>query len=593
MVRDNDDSRAGGFSGNIGGIIGVTIGGVVALILLVLFLFFGCRRYRRRVTPNSSVESILPSQSGLRRLGSPQAMAGQGDSGSDNSNASRNILAAATSLVGAVFGRKRNTGTSSGSNSNNASNEGLTSKEKNTLSRDVSKRSGKSEATTLADGGVMKGMEQQMEEGLSMSMCPPSYGYASMAGVGVMLSPKAAVAVRAGGNSDESLTSGGKSGSVSSSTHDVHDGLDGSVTVRKRVSLPGPRPKPGSTYRSSRRHSSTPHIASREDAEPALTEEAGDGWVTEFGEVSNLQEETRAGSAGNLRGLWHRLSSGGPSDRRRSAQTATTAHVNSKSTLSINKATSSTSDVGYIHNPFGSVESLADVLSPAIAPTHSTTSPSSLLNPPPAALTAPPSGATLSSLASSSGAMGSSAPIPVLTFPRSVTGNSYTGPSSASSPAGTMSGMPVGTTLGPFDRPSGQQPIHPMQIQQDPQRPWPTFTLPPAPSPALTTRTLSDDGASVVRAEGLLHPGLLGPTGGLGLGVSGLGVGSIQGGRSMASLRDHFDYSRPLGSGLANAIAVSAAPSQDGRASEVGEGARKSSGGSGSSEEPVGAGAVP
>lgn len=580
MVRGNDDSRAGGFSRNIGSIIGVTIGGVVALILLVIFLFFGCRRYRRRVTPNSSVESILPSQSGLRRLGSPQAMAGQGDSGSDNSNASRNILAAATSLVGAVFGRKRNTATSFRSNSNNASDEGLNSKEKNTLSRDVSKRSGKSEATTLADGGVMKGMEQQMEEGLSMSMCPPSYGYASMAGVGVMLSPRAAATVRAGEKSDETLTSGGKSGSGGSVTPEVHDGLDGSVTVRKRVSLPGPRPKPGSTYRSSRRHSSTPHIASREDAEPAVAEEAGDGWVTEFGEVSNLQEETRAGSAGNLRGLWHRLSSGGPSDRRRSAQTTTTPHVNSKSTLSIDKATSSTSDVGYIHNPFGSVESLADVLPPAILPTHNTTSPSSLLNPPPAALTAPPSGATLSSLASSSGAMGSSsAPIPVLTFPRSVTGNSYTGPSSASSPAGTISGMPMGTTLGPFDRPSGQQPIHPMQIQQSPQRPWPTFTLPPAPSPALTTRTLSDDGASVVRAEGLLHPGLLSPTGGLGLGVSGLGAGSIHGGRSMASLRDHFDYSRPLGSGLANAITVSAAPSQDGRASEVGEGASKSSGG--------------
>ncbi|KAJ3517699.1 hypothetical protein NLJ89_g337 [Agrocybe chaxingu] len=87
---------------------------------------------------------------------------------------------------------------------------------------------------------------------------------------------------------------------------------------------------------------------------------------------------------------------------------------------------------------------------------------------------------------------------PLLSFPRGVTGNSY-------SPPGTYSPPP-----GPV--------------------PWPPVTLPPAPSPVPT-----DDSSMI---EGLLHPRL------------SMAVNLTQQ-PSLTSLRDHEDYSRPI-SGVIN-----------------------------------------
>ncbi|TFK23011.1 hypothetical protein FA15DRAFT_657046 [Coprinopsis marcescibilis] len=251
-------------------------------------------------------------------------------------------------------------------------------------------------------------------------------------------------------SSSQSHVTGGNSTSSSEShaergfRYTVDDGANG-ASSRTRISLSGPRPRP-----ESRRPSySTPPISFP---------------ISEMGETDRKSEK------GSIRGLLSKLT-----------KRPTSSHSNA--TVKSPSISSQT----HVHTFFGSTESLVENMPSGSANSHKSPEPILLTHTLPYDSLLNPSPAVLFPVSNSP----STPPQPLLSFPRGITGNSYTVQSISPPP------------------PS-------LRISGDPT----------PPSPAAT------DTSSFVVKESLLHPKL------------GMALQASQ-----ASLRDHEDYSRPI-SGL-------------------------------------------
>ncbi|EAU82183.2 hypothetical protein CC1G_11373 [Coprinopsis cinerea okayama7 len=445
ILRTDVPAPTSGLANNVSAIIGLTLGATFAIIGAIILLFFCCRRYRRTHKRGDSAEHLNPQ----REWRSPLR---------DEEEGGKGFLYGA-SAVASRIGRKL-------SNRSMPSNEGTFVAE-DMRRNDERVHGRRSESTEGVHSTFppplnafnapppLPGMEDMGEgptnEELGYLPSNPSstaHDHTDSAAV-------AAVYDLSGSKSPSTTSKAGHATSSASLLTSAHGSVEGgrSMSTRKRVSLPGPRPLPAS--RNTKRHSSTPPVSFPMHGEPQ----------------SNEMSEK-----GSLRGLLGRLGK-----RRGSAGSSMTV-----------RPTPSSSQI-QIHNPFGSSESLEAASLAVPTPAHTLsgrTPPSSFLYPSNAAFMQPGS---------------SSTPPPLLTFPRGVTGNGY-----------VQENQPVVSPAPPL---------------------WPTFTLPPPPSP-------TDDSASVVK-EGLLHPRLS-------MAPSESFIAS------RTSFDDHEDYSRPIGGVLIRGHRLSA-----------------------------------